>query len=85
MACGLPVIVTDRTGAKQAVTDGVDGFIVPAKSVEALKEKLLFLYENRSLCVEMGRKAVEVMRQGYRWDDYGDRLENIMRQCVARR
>ena len=27
MACGLPVIVTDKTGAKEAVTDGADGFI----------------------------------------------------------
>lgn len=74
MACGLPVIVTDRTGAMEAVTDGVDGFVIPARSVEALKEKLLFLYENLELCEEMGRNAAVSVKKGFSWDDYGDRL-----------
>lgn len=79
MACGLPVIVTDRTGAMEAVMDGVNGFVIPARSVEALKEKLLFLYENRALCEEMGRKAVDSVRKGFTWDDYGDRLCDFLK------
>ena len=65
------MIVSDRAGSVEAVTDGVNGFVVPARSVEALKEKLLFLYENPSVSQEMGRNAAETIRQGYRWDDYG--------------
>lgn len=43
MACGLPVVVTENSGSKEAVRDGVDGFVVPIRDIKALKEKLLLL------------------------------------------
>ena len=30
MACGLPVIATEATGIRELITDGVEGFVVPA-------------------------------------------------------
>ena len=35
MACGLPVITTDRCGAGEIVTQGVDGFVLPTGNIEA--------------------------------------------------
>ena len=46
MACGLPVITTTNTGAADAVREGRDGFIIPIRDVAALKEKILYFYEN---------------------------------------
>ncbi|HVV75218.1 MAG TPA: glycosyltransferase family 4 protein [Mycobacteriales bacterium] len=40
MAVGVPVIVTDQTGMKERITEGVDGFVVPAGDVDALAEQL---------------------------------------------
>ena len=41
MACGLPVITTDRCVAGlELVTDGVSGYIVPAEDEKALAEKI---------------------------------------------
>lgn len=57
MACGVPVIVTENTGSKEVFRDGVDGFVVPIRDVEAIKEKILFLYENRDVCQAMGEAA----------------------------
>lgn len=63
MACARPVIVTENVGAKDLVRDGVDGFIVPVRNVEALKEKILFFYEHPQAAEEMGRNAYERVRE----------------------
>lgn len=59
MASGLPVIVTDNTGAADLVTDGVNGYVVPVADSRAITERLSHLYKNRHLLPEMGRKARE--------------------------
>lgn len=35
LACGLPVITTDRCGAGELITQGVEGFVLPAGDTEA--------------------------------------------------
>jgi len=55
MASALPVIVTPP--AAEMVRDGVDGFVVPLRNVEALKEKILYFYNNPEKAIEMGKNA----------------------------
>jgi len=74
MACGLPVISTTNTGGEDIIRDGKDGFIIPIRDVEALKEKLVYLYENRDICKTMGQSAKERVSTSFTWDDYGDRM-----------
>jgi glycosyltransferase involved in cell wall biosynthesis len=74
MACGLPVICTTHTGGEDMVRDGQDGFIVPIRDVEALKERILFFYTNRDACREMGYSALQRVKSGYTWVDYGNRM-----------
>ena len=57
MASGLPVIVSDNTGAASLVREGENGFVVPSGNVRALEEKLEFLYRHREKLPEMGRLA----------------------------
>jgi starch synthase len=72
MACGLPVIVSDATGASETVSDGVEGFVVPVRDVEALKQKILLLYEDAGRRAEMGR-AARWKAQQMTWEAYGRR------------
>lgn len=74
MACGLPVIGTTNSGAEDIVRDGLDGFIVPIRDVRALKEKILYLYENPKAREAMGKSALKRMQSGFTWDDYGRRM-----------
>lgn len=74
MACALPVICSDSVGAKDVVRDGIDGFIVPTRDIKALKEKILYLYENPHICQEMGRSAREHVTKNFTWDNYGERI-----------
>jgi len=81
MACGLPLIVSENTGS--VVRDGIDGFIVPIRDTEALKEKILFFYENEEKRQAMGANAKEYVQQ-WTWDRYGEKMveayEKILRQ-----
>jgi glycosyltransferase involved in cell wall biosynthesis len=40
LACGVPVIVTEDTGMKEHVREGVDGYVVPAGDPDALLDRL---------------------------------------------
>ena len=72
MACGLPVICTTNTGGEDM--DGKDGFIIPIRDTEAIKEKLLLLYKNPDLPKQMGKSAKQRVSSGFTWDDYGNRM-----------
>ena len=79
MACGLPVIVSENTGAKDAVT--IDcGFVIPIDDQVALADKVLYFYNNRTEIERMGRSASKEA-QKYTWDNYhkqvGDFINKI--------
>jgi len=74
MACGLPIIATTNTGAEDIVRDGIDGFIIPIRDVDAIKEKILFLYNNSDIRSNMAKSAKERISANFTWDDYGDRM-----------
>ena len=40
IACGVPVIVTEDTGAKERVVEGVNGWVVPSGDVDAIHARL---------------------------------------------
>jgi len=55
MACGIPVITTDCGGMREAVTDGVEGLVVPTRDPFALADAIIRLARDPRLRVEMGR------------------------------
>ncbi len=83
MACGLPVVCTTNTGGEDIVRDGKDGFIIPIRSVSALKEKLTYLYEHPEKCVAMGQSAKERVRDGFTWSDYGNTIAKEYERIVS--
>lgn len=83
MAAGLPVIVTENTGSRELVCDGAEGFVVPIRDVEELKEKILRLYENSGLRRDMGAAARDRVKE-FSWEKYGERLISVYEE-IARR
>lgn len=75
MARGLPVIVTPNCG--EVVTDGIDGFIVPARDGQALAQAIVRLDEDRSLLESMSRAALEKSRT-FTIDRYGASVEEAV-------
>ena len=76
MACGLPVIITQNTGAKDAVTADA-GFVIPVDDKAVLKEKILQLYHNRNLLETMGKAARKVSLK-YSWQQYYESINSAV-------
>jgi glycosyltransferase involved in cell wall biosynthesis len=68
MASGLPVITTPN-GPGDIVRDGVDGFLVPPRDVDAIVERLERLRADPQLRQEMARNA-RIRAQEFTWDAY---------------
>lgn len=84
MAAGLPVIITDHVGAKDIMTNGIEGFVVPIRDVEKLQEKIAYFYENPEAVTEMGRRGRKLAEQ-YGWSRYGETLLDAYRASVKKR
>jgi glycosyltransferase involved in cell wall biosynthesis len=82
MACSLPVITTENTGGPDIVRDRKDGFIIPIRDAEKLKEKLIYLYENPEIRLKMGQSAKERVASGFTWDDYGDKTVEAYKKIL---
>jgi glycosyltransferase involved in cell wall biosynthesis len=62
MACGLPVIATDRVGASiDLIREGVNGHVVPARDVEALARALRRVLAGPERAAEMGRQSARLI------------------------
>jgi glycosyltransferase involved in cell wall biosynthesis len=57
MACGLPVVTTDCGGLREAVTDGMEGLVVPVRDTDAMADALVSLAADPDQCDRMGRAA----------------------------
>lgn len=79
MACGLPVIVSNHTGAADILREGESGFVVPARDVNAMVDRLSLLASKSALAQEIGQVAKQSVESGLTWDDYGDRLIGLLR------
>jgi glycosyltransferase involved in cell wall biosynthesis len=62
MACAVPVVVTDVGGVTEAVSDGVEGYVVEPRDPEQLAQALFRLARDPALRARMGsagRKRIE--------------------------
>lgn len=64
-AAGTPVLVTDFTGARDVVTNGVSGIVVDENSPEALSTSILELRRDPTLRERLARSAHEDVRRRF--------------------
>jgi alpha-maltose-1-phosphate synthase len=83
MACGCPILATPETGAEDLFTDGVEGFIVPSRSADALLEKLEALAQDPALQQRMSEAGLRRVREMGGWDRYGDLWESLLLSLVG--
>ena len=82
MSRGLPVIATAHTGGPDVIDEGIDGFIVPIRSAEAIAEKLELLRRDPARLAAMKdaarRKALTLT-----WETYRRRLVDAVTQTLS--
>jgi glycosyltransferase involved in cell wall biosynthesis len=79
MSSGLPVITTPNCAGPDLIEDGVSGFIIPIRDVDAICEKLAWIHDHPQEALQMGERArarVSVLTP----PDYRHRFANRIRE-----
>jgi len=80
LACGLPVITTPNSGS--VVRDSIEGYIVPARDVEALRDRIKRLVLDSDLRSTMA-SAARARAEKYSWNNYHESLAELMRKALG--
>lgn len=82
MACGLPVVAFDcENGPRSIITDGDEGFLIPAFDVEMFSNRLKRLMKDESLRKKMGDKGMQ-KSQLYHIDSIGKQWKQLFGELI---
>jgi glycosyltransferase involved in cell wall biosynthesis len=82
MAAGLPVVASRVGGTPELVRDGETGFLVEPGDPADLAGRICSLLGDTAQRTAMGRRAREVVEQGYDWDDVARRTIKVYEQAA---
>jgi len=71
MCCGTPVVTTPCGGGPECITDGVDGWLIPPRDIDALVERLRAAAADRDRTAAVGR-AARARAERFTWREAGD-------------
>lgn len=81
LSYGIPVITTSNSAGPDILTEGVDGFIIPIKNVEALSQKILWCYEHREELRAMRENAKNTAKK-FSWENYEAQITQIISKIL---
>ncbi len=81
MGQGLAVVTTAHTAGPDLITDGVEGFIVPIRSAEAIEASLVHLLREPDRLRAM-QEAAQRRALSCTWENYRRRLVRLAREVV---
>src|SRR5919202_139190 len=76
-AHGRPAIASYIGGMSEIVSDTIDGFLVPTKNVEVLREKMLWMAAHRREAVEMGQAGRRKVETQFNPEIHYEKLINV--------
>jgi colanic acid/amylovoran biosynthesis glycosyltransferase len=85
MACAVPVVTSDCGGVSEAVTDGVEGFVVGPRDPDGLAGALERLWSDRPLARRMGNAGRERVRLAFTPDHHIDQFLDLYREVAGAR
>jgi glycosyltransferase involved in cell wall biosynthesis len=80
MACGTPVIVTDRCGVADIIRDKA-GLVVPYNAA-ALQDALQTLLQDEPKRRRFGQDGRALVREKYGWGAIAARMEEVYKRCL---
>jgi len=83
MAAGIPVIASDYGGLTEIITNGVEGFIVPAGTIAPLAEALKMLVEIPGLRAEMGQAGRKRVVEEFSSEVFVQRTLDVYHSVIA--
>jgi glycosyltransferase involved in cell wall biosynthesis len=82
MSMALPVIVTDVGGNREAVLEGLTGWVVQPCTPQAIAERMIWIIENKEAAVELGKEGRILCQSCFEMTEWGNKTEAFFRQCL---
>lgn len=82
MACGCPILATSNSGGPDVIKEYENGITIPILDEKALKDAILWFYENRGKIPEMRLKSKSIVEKGFTWDDFGKRNIDFINKII---
>ncbi|MDR0460580.1 MAG: glycosyltransferase family 4 protein [Nitrososphaerota archaeon] len=83
MAYYRPVIVTEGAGSSELVEDGKEGFVIPIRNPEAIKDKIQYFYDNPGEIKRMGKNA-RTKAEEYTWNKIEEKYQNLIKILLTK-
>ena len=83
MSSAMPVVATDKSGAGDCITSGLDGTIVPARDATALAEAILWHFQHREQSSAMGKAARMKIESHFTVAHYEERMLRLYRSLAG--
>ena len=84
LACGCPLISSVNSGGEDIFVDGIEGFLVPIRSPQAICERLTQLADHPDLRQQMGAAALARVQRLGGWKDYGSRYAKFLQALTGK-
>ncbi|MBV8389603.1 MAG: glycosyltransferase [Mucilaginibacter sp.] len=81
-ASGLPIVSTAHAGIKEAVIDGVTGYLVQEHDIEGMAQKMILLAESPEKAAQLGAAGREHILKNYNMPDRINTLNDIVHKCI---
>lgn len=85
MACGVPVVSTNRGGPSETLADGETGFLVPPGRADLIAARVVTLLANDELRRRMGRAGRSRVEERFTVSRYAARMTEVFERVTARR
>lgn len=83
MALGKPIIASRIGGLSEQIEDGKTGFLFEMGNIEELRKKMLFLWKNKELKIEMGKEARKKAEREFSLKKHCEKLLKIYEEVLS--
>ena len=80
MASSLPIVVYDIAPMNQLVSDGVNGFCVPYKSIDRLTKRVEELINDNNKRVKFAKNSKEYVSKNYRYEVLQESINKLFKE-----
>lgn len=82
-ACGVPVIISDVPGLKEATEPGTTSVVIPRKEYKALAEKIIELHDNPEKRKAIGQRGREFVMEKYELNKCFENIVEIFQNITT--
>ena len=83
MASGLPVVATEVSGARDCITEGINGFLVPPRHEDEMADRIMWAHQNRDTLACMGMSARAEVEKMFTLRHYEGRMIEYYRSLAS--